>query len=118
MQWLNVIYCAELCQEHNVQWPLVNALYSWGSGGAVSPLASPGQSAGGREAPGSSEKFAFYSTKKRPNNTYVVLFFSVLNTMVKNCQIQLTHWFSYDNCKPSFLVFSVQSLLEKNTLPI
>ena len=33
--------------------------------GAVSPLAGPGQSAGGGEVPGSSEKFAFYSTKKR-----------------------------------------------------
>ena len=45
-----------------------------GLGGAVSPLAGPGQSAGGGEASGSSEKFAFYSTKKRPNNTCVVHF--------------------------------------------
>ena len=43
-----------------------------GSGGAVSPQAGPGQSAGGGEAPGSSEKFAFYNTKKRPKNTCVV----------------------------------------------
>ena len=35
-----------------------------GLGGAVSPLAGPGQSAGGGEASASSEKFAFYSTKK------------------------------------------------------
>ena len=37
-----------------------------GLGGAVSPLADPGKSAGGGEAPGSSEETAFYSTKKRP----------------------------------------------------
>ena len=43
--------------------------------GAVSPLGRPGQSAGGGEAPGSSEKFAFYSTKRRPKNTCVVHFF-------------------------------------------
>ena len=54
-----------------------------GGGGAVSPLASPGQRAGGGEAPGSSEKFAFYSTKTRPKNTCVVHFFSVLNTIIK-----------------------------------
>ena len=46
-------------------------------------LAGPRQSAGGGEAPGSSEKFAFYSTKKRPKNTCVVHFFSVLNTIIK-----------------------------------
>ena len=54
--------------------PKVIALYTWGSGGSVSPLAGPGQSAGGGEVPGSSEKFAFYSTKKRPKNTSVVHF--------------------------------------------
>ena len=37
----------------------------------------------GGEAPRSSEKFAFYSTKKRPKNTCVVYFFSVLNTVIK-----------------------------------
>ena len=58
---------------------------------AVSPLAGPWQSAGEGEAPGSSEKFAFYSTKKRPKNTCVVHFLSVLNTIIKSCQIQLTH---------------------------
>ena len=62
-----------------------------GSGGAVSPLTGPGQSAGGGEAPGSSEKFAFYITKKRPKNTSVMHFFGVLNTIIKGCQIQLTH---------------------------
>ena len=45
-----------------------------GSGGAVSPLAGPGQSAGEGEALGSSENFAFYSTKKGPKNTCVVHF--------------------------------------------
>ena len=62
-----------------------------GSGGVVSPLAGPGQSAGGGEDSGSSEKFAFYSIKKRPKNTCVVHFFGVLNTIIKSCQIQLTH---------------------------
>ena len=47
------------------------------SGGAVSPLAGPGQSAGGGEEPGSSEKFAFYSTKKRSKNTCVQCIFLV-----------------------------------------
>ena len=37
--------------------------------GAVSCLAGPGQSAGGGEAPGSSEKFVFYTTKKSPKCT-------------------------------------------------
>ena len=57
----------------------------WGEGGAVSSPAGPGQSTGGGEAHGSSEKFAFYSTKKRPKNTCVVHFinFSVLNTIIK-----------------------------------
>ena len=45
-----------------------------GLGGAVRPLAGPEQSAGGSEAPGSSEKFAFYSIRKRPKNTCVVHF--------------------------------------------
>ena len=79
-----MIYCAKLCQ-----WSL---LYTAGGlGVAVSSLAGPGQSAGGGEAPGSSEKFAFYSTKKRPENTCVVRFVSVLNTIIKSCQVQLTH---------------------------
>ena len=39
--------------------------------------------AGGSEAPGSSEKFVFYSTKKRPKNICVVHFFSALNTIIK-----------------------------------
>ena len=46
-----------------------------GLGGAVSPLVGPGQSSGGGEAPGRSEKFALYSTKKGPKNTCVVRFF-------------------------------------------
>ena len=37
-----------------------------GLGGAVSPLAGLGQSAGGGDTPGSSEKIALYSTKRRP----------------------------------------------------
>ena len=48
-----------------MQGPKVIALYSWGSRGAVSPPAGSGQSAGEGEVPGSSEQFAFYSTKKR-----------------------------------------------------
>ena len=59
--------------------------------GCCKLLAGPGQSAGGGEALGSSEKFAFYSTKKRPKNTCVVRFLSVLNTIIKSCQVQLTH---------------------------
>ena len=71
MQRLNVIYCAEgtICNDRR---SLVYA--AGGLGGAVSPLAGPGQSAGGGEALGSSEKFAFYSTKKRAKNTCVVHF--------------------------------------------
>ena len=61
-----------------------------GSGGCCNPLAGPGQIAGGGEATGSSEKFAFYSTKKRPK-TLVWCIFSVLNTIIKSCQIQFTH---------------------------
>ena len=48
-----------------------------GLGDAVSSLPGPGQSAGGGpegEAPRSSEKFAFYISKKRPKNTCVVHF--------------------------------------------
>ena len=104
-----------------MQWPKVIALYSWESGGAVSPLVGPGQSAGGGKAPGSSEKFTLYSTKKRPEKTLVWYVFCVLNAIIKSCQIQLTHWFSYVNYKPSFSVFSVfsvQSLSEQITKPI
>ena len=75
------------------QYAVTDAPYSWGFGGAVSPLAGPGQSAGGGEAPKSSEKFAFYSTKKKQmcGQHLCGKFFSVLNTIIKSYQIQLTH---------------------------
>ena len=72
-----VTECDLLCQiVPKVQYAVTEGhcsiqLEAWG---AVSPLADPGQSAGGGEAPGSSEKFAFYNTKKRPKNTCVVHF--------------------------------------------
>ena len=74
MQRLNVIYCDELCPRHNIQRPKVIALYSWVSGGALSPPAGPGQSAGGGEVPRSSEKSVSYSTKKRPKTLVWCIF--------------------------------------------
>ena len=65
---------------------------SWGSGGAVSLSTGPEQSAGGGEAPGSSEKFAFYSTKNEAKKHLCGAFFSVLNAITESCQIQqFTH---------------------------
>ena len=65
-----------------------SSLYTAGGlGGVVSPPAGPGQSAGGGEAPGSSEKLPY---PNRPKNTCVFYYFSVLNTVLKSCQIQLT----------------------------
>ena len=56
-----------ICAEGTIFNGLPSLLYTAGGrGGAVSSRTGPGQSAGGGEAPGSSEKFAFYNTKKRP----------------------------------------------------
>ena len=62
--------CAEgaICNDRR------SLLYTAGGWGCC--LAGPGQSAGGGEAPGSSEKFAFYSIK-RGQNTFVWCIFSV-----------------------------------------
>ena len=64
------------CAEGTIRNDQRSLLYTAGGlGGAVSPLAGPGQSAGGGQAAGSSENFAFYSIKKRPKNTCVVHLF-------------------------------------------
>ena len=61
-------YCAE-GTIYNDRTFVGRCKYSWGSGGAVSPPAGPGQRPGGCpgvEAPESSEDTSFYSTKNGP----------------------------------------------------
>ena len=62
-----MIYCAEgtICNDQR------SLLYTAGGlAGTVSPLAGPGQSTGGGEAPGSSEKLHF-TVPKRGQRTLV-----------------------------------------------
>ena len=64
-----------LRQRRNMQLPMVIATYSWGSGGAVSTPAGPGQGPGRDpegEAPGSSEAPSFYRIRK---NLKLILYF-------------------------------------------
>ena len=81
MQCVNVIYCAELCRK--------SLLYT--AGGLGLPLAGLGQSAGGGEAPGSTEQICILQYQKRGQKNLCGAFFSVLNTIIKICQIQLSH---------------------------
>ena len=59
--------------------------------GAVSSLAGPGQSTVGGEAPGSSKNLHFTVPKRGQEMLVWCIFFSVLNTIIKSCQIELTH---------------------------
>ena len=52
------------CAEGTICNDIRSLLYTTGGPSAVSPLAGPGQSTGVGEAPGTSEKFAFYNTKE------------------------------------------------------